>query len=99
MTFAIVKVFPEPVTPSRVWWASPAPIPSTSRSIAAGWSPAEAKSETTARGRGFMGTIVHRHGHTTRAHGRLGGGGGRAQAGILPSLVNGTGRAAIGRLS
>jgi hypothetical protein len=39
MTFAIVKVFPEPVTPSSVWCRWPARIDATSRSIACGWSP------------------------------------------------------------
>src|SRR5438105_3152959 len=40
MTLAIVKVLPEPVTPSKVWWGRPSPRPRTSCSIAAGWSPA-----------------------------------------------------------
>src|SRR3989344_9147914 len=40
MTFAIVKVFPEPVTPRSVWSRLPALRPFTSVSIATGWSPA-----------------------------------------------------------
>ena len=36
MTLAIVKVLPEPVTPSKVWYARPSLMPSTSLSIAAG---------------------------------------------------------------
>ena len=40
MTFAIVYVLPEPVTPSSVWYASPSVSPSISFSIASGWSPA-----------------------------------------------------------
>src|SRR5215472_2423344 len=40
MTLAIVKVLPEPVTPSSVWNASPSWIPSTSPAMASGWSPA-----------------------------------------------------------
>ena len=40
ITLAIVKVLPEPVTPSSVWNASPSSMPSTSCSIAVGWSPA-----------------------------------------------------------
>jgi hypothetical protein len=40
MTFAIVKVLPEPVTPSSVWNDSPSFTPSTSLAIASGWSPA-----------------------------------------------------------
>jgi hypothetical protein len=39
MTFAIVNVFPEPVTPSSVWYLLPAPMEPTSLSIAWGWSP------------------------------------------------------------
>ena len=42
MTFAIVKVLPEPVTPSSVWKARPSWMPSTSLAIASGWSPAGA---------------------------------------------------------
>jgi hypothetical protein len=40
ITLAIVNVFPEPVTPSSVWNASPSFSPSTSAAMAAGWSPA-----------------------------------------------------------
>ena len=36
MTFAIVKVFPEPVTPRRVWACKPSSRPSTSPAIASG---------------------------------------------------------------
>ena len=43
MTFAMVKVLPEPVTPSSVWYDSPSRMPSTSFSIASGWSPAGRK--------------------------------------------------------
>jgi hypothetical protein len=37
--FAIVKVFPEPVTPSNVWCMFPARIDFTSLAIAWAWSP------------------------------------------------------------
>jgi hypothetical protein len=40
ITFAMVKVLPEPVTPSSVWLGLPLRSPSTSFSIACGWSPA-----------------------------------------------------------
>ena len=40
MTLAIVKVFPEPVTPSSVWKRSPRASPAVSSAIARGWSPA-----------------------------------------------------------
>ncbi len=40
MTLAMVKVLPEPVTPSRVWNTSPFSTPSTKPSMAVGWSPA-----------------------------------------------------------
>ena len=43
MTFAIVYVFPEPVTPSKVWYDSPFWMPSVSVLIASGWSPAGSK--------------------------------------------------------
>jgi len=36
MTFAIVKVFPDPVTPRRTWCFSPWRIPSVRRSMARG---------------------------------------------------------------
>ncbi len=39
MMFAIVKVLPEPVTPSSVWRRHPSWMPCTSASIACGWSP------------------------------------------------------------
>jgi hypothetical protein len=40
ITLAMEKVFPDPVTPSSVWCASPSFNPSTSFSMACGWSPA-----------------------------------------------------------
>ena len=40
MTLAIVKVLPEPVTPSSVWNARPSSMPSHSCAMAVGWSPA-----------------------------------------------------------
>ena len=46
ITDAIVNDFPEPVMPSRVWNWSPRSIPCTSASIAAGWSPAGDRSDT-----------------------------------------------------
>ena len=45
MTWATVKVLPEPVTPSRVWSRLPWRRLSTSPAIACGWSPAGWKSE------------------------------------------------------
>src|SRR6266705_3382169 len=42
-TLAIVIVFPDPVTPSRVWKRSPRSSPRVSSAIAFGWSPAGAK--------------------------------------------------------
>ena len=39
MTFAIVKVLPEPVTPSKVCSFMPELTPLTSWSMASGWSP------------------------------------------------------------
>ena len=39
MTWAIVKVLPEPVTPSSTWSRSCACTPSTSSAMAVGWSP------------------------------------------------------------
>jgi excinuclease UvrABC helicase subunit UvrB len=32
----MVQVFPEPVTPNKVWWASPSSSPSSRRRIASG---------------------------------------------------------------
>src|SRR4051812_31675285 len=46
MHCAIVKVFPEPVTPSRTCDLSPRFSPSTSSSIARAWSPRSSKSVT-----------------------------------------------------
>ncbi|CAI8886653.1 hypothetical protein EMIT0P44_350039 [Pseudomonas sp. IT-P44] len=43
---AMLNVLPEPVTPSNVWCASPASMPSTIRRIASGWSPAGSKRVT-----------------------------------------------------
>ena len=43
-TCAIVNVLPEPVTPSSTWALSPRRRPSTSWSIACGWSPRSSKS-------------------------------------------------------
>src|SRR6266853_1872052 len=43
MTFAIVIVFSDPVTPSRVWNRSPRSSPFVSSAIALGWSPAGSK--------------------------------------------------------
>src|SRR5438309_3016065 len=40
ITFAIVYVLPEPVTPSNVWYESPSSMPSVSLAIACAWSPA-----------------------------------------------------------
>ena len=39
MTLAMVKVLPEPVTPSSVWYRSPRRMPSLSAATASGWSP------------------------------------------------------------
>ena len=36
MALAIVYVFPDPVTPSRVWYDKPSSTPATSASIACG---------------------------------------------------------------
>jgi hypothetical protein len=51
MTFAIVKVLPEPVTPSSVWWRRFLRMPSVSSAIAFGWSPAGSNSDTTRNAR------------------------------------------------
>ena len=40
ITFAIVYVFPDPVTPSKVWWDAFSFNPSDNSDIAVGWSPA-----------------------------------------------------------
>jgi hypothetical protein len=40
ITLAMVKVLPEPVTPSSTWSFSPPDTPSMSWRIASGWSPA-----------------------------------------------------------
>ena len=47
ITLAMVKVLPEPVTPSSTWSRSFARTPLTSSSIACGWSPSGSNSETT----------------------------------------------------
>ncbi len=44
ITLAMVKVLPEPVTPSRTWLRSLALAPSTRSAIACGWSPAGVRS-------------------------------------------------------
>src|SRR5262245_51662327 len=46
MVQATVALLPLPVMPSRVWKRSPASIPALRASMAAGWSPAGAKSDT-----------------------------------------------------
>ena len=46
ITFAIVKLFPEPVIPSSVWKRSPFASPRPTAAIASGWSPAGARSVT-----------------------------------------------------
>ena len=52
MRLAMVKVLPDPVTPSRVWKRSPRRTPSTSLAIASGWSPC-------GRVVGLEGELVH----------------------------------------
>ena len=47
ITLAMVKVLPEPVTPSSTWSRSCERTPLTSSSIACGWSPSGSNSETT----------------------------------------------------
>ena len=47
MTLAMVKVLPEPVTPSSVWYACPPSRPSTSPRIASGWSPCGSNADST----------------------------------------------------
>ena len=42
----MVKVLPEPVTPSSTWSRSPARMPAISCVIASGWSPAGPNAET-----------------------------------------------------
>ena len=49
MTDARLNVLPVPVAPSRTWWCSPVLSPSTSRAIAAGWSPVGSKGATSFR--------------------------------------------------
>ena len=39
MTFATVKVFPDPVTPSNVLWGVCERIERTNSAMASGWSP------------------------------------------------------------
>src|SRR3990167_6170377 len=50
ITLAMVKVLPEPVTPSRVWNTSPSFTPSTSCRIASGWSPAGGYGRNSSKG-------------------------------------------------
>src|SRR6476661_6677763 len=45
ITFAIVNVFPDPVTPSSVWWRFPAATDFTSFAMACAWSPCGWNSE------------------------------------------------------
>src|SRR4051812_40999499 len=52
---AMVKVLPEPVTPSRTWSRSPARIPATMSAMACGWSPAGWKSDMSWNGRPVSG--------------------------------------------
>jgi hypothetical protein len=40
ITWAMVKVLPEPVTPSSTWSRSPLRRPAIKSAIAVGWSPA-----------------------------------------------------------
>src|SRR5262245_40070975 len=46
MTFATVKVFPDPVTPSSTWCCELANNPSVSFAIACGWSPSGSNGAT-----------------------------------------------------
>ncbi len=46
---AMVAVFPEPVMPWRVWYASPRFTPVVSAVMAVGWSPEGLKGETTSK--------------------------------------------------
>ena len=50
MTLAMVKVLPEPVTPSRTWSRSPVAAVATSSAMAEGWSPAGLYSECSRKG-------------------------------------------------
>ena len=50
ITFAIVKVLPEPVTPSSTWVRSCRLMPSTSSRIAVGWSPFGSYSDLMTKG-------------------------------------------------
>src|SRR5579871_5104456 len=47
ITFAMVKVLPEPVTPSSTWSRSSERTPAVSSEIAPGWSPFGSYSDTT----------------------------------------------------
>ena len=51
ITLAMVKVLPEPVTPSSTWSRSLPCKPATRSRMAAGWSPFGSKGETTWRAR------------------------------------------------
>src|SRR5262245_49321868 len=57
MAFAIVIVFPEPVTPSSVWKRSPRSSPAVSSAIAFGWSPAGSNGAWRRNGARAMPTI------------------------------------------
>ena len=52
ITLAMVKVLPEPVTPSSTWSRSFPCSPATSSLMAPGWSPFGSKGETTLKRRG-----------------------------------------------
>ncbi len=52
----MVKVLPEPVTPSSTWSRSPRATPSMSAAIACGWSPAGWNSEWIWNGRPISAT-------------------------------------------
>jgi hypothetical protein len=61
--FAIVNVLPEPVTPCKTWYFSPARIPSARAAMASPWSPAGLKGDTTSKDR--INTVYRKHGITT----------------------------------
>ena len=50
MTLARVKVFPDPVTPRRVWWGEPERMDFFRFKMAAGWSPAGLNDALTLKG-------------------------------------------------
>jgi len=67
MTFAIVNVLPEPVTPNRVWYFSPASTPWVSLAMACGWSPRGWYLETSLKS--ATGTMYHKKFRTNVRHG------------------------------